>query len=390
MEERGIIISKNLDQHLQLNTLVRSNIPDIFDMFHVRKKTTLIFYGYTSVYAAISIILLVSVIVSHALMQPQNVNADGLFQEQLSASFGERTADLIIKMMPPVVTTETLQNQSQKPIIQFKLYDPTTKEGFKHVTYYITIEKDGEKLLSDWFHDHKGDLKIEMKPSDTENIAVYGEPDPILQAFTGTERNPVVATGPIFSEGGLYHFVVRVTTIDYDRSFIPDEKQPEYDGWLSVGSTLNQQVSLSDGNQVPIQIISYYDDIKDFNFDPSKKSIQFTMPFNWNITRLEDQKQLMVHQEVSIPKGSSLASNSYTGMVNGIDVTKNLMVDPSNSTKNVVHFMLPKPEVIQIAKEVNNNGHVAASNGLMEFSLEPSTNTTSSSSMHEMTNMGGI
>jgi hypothetical protein len=258
------------------------------------------------------------------------------------------------------------------------------------VTYYITIEKDGKKLLSDWFHDHKGDLKIEMKPSNTENIAVYGEPDPILQAFSGTERSPVIATGPIFSEGGLYHFIVRVTTIDYDRSFIPDEKQPEYDGWLSVGSTLNQQVSLSDGKQIPIQIISYYDDIKDFNFDPSKKQIQFSMPFNWNITRLEDQKQLMVHQEVSIPKGSSLDSHSYTGVINGIDVTKNLMVDPSNSTKNVVHFMLPKPEVIQIAKEVNSNGHAATSNELMEFSLAPSMNTTSSSSMHEMTNMAGM
>ena len=78
-------------------------------------------------------------------------------------------------MMPPVVTTDTLQNQNQKPIIQFKLYDPITKEGFKHVTYYITIEKDGKKLLSDWFHDHKGDLKIEMKPSDAEqNNCVRG------------------------------------------------------------------------------------------------------------------------------------------------------------------------------------------------------------------------
>jgi hypothetical protein len=33
------------------------------------------------------------------------------------------------------------------------------------------------------------------------------------------------------------------------------------------------------------------------------------MPFDWNTTRLEDQKQLMVHQEVSIPKGTSLDSN---------------------------------------------------------------------------------
>ena len=145
-----------------------------------------------------SILLFVSLVSSS-----KSENADGLFQEQLSASFADRKADLVIKMMPQVVTTETLQNQSQKPIIQFKLYDPTTKEGFKHVTYHVTIEKDDKEILSDWFHDHKGDLKIEMKPSDAESITVYGEPDPILQAFTGTERNPVVATGPIFAEGGL-------------------------------------------------------------------------------------------------------------------------------------------------------------------------------------------
>ena len=297
---------------------------------------------------------------------------DGLFMEELSASFGDRKADLIIKMTPPVVTTETLQKQNQKPIVQFKLYDPATEEGFKHVTYFITIEKDGKKLLSDWFHDHKGDLKIEMKPSDDERITVYGEPDPILQAFTGTEDSPVIATGPIFSEGGLYHFIVRVATIDYDRSFIPDDKQPVYDGWLSVGSTENQQISLSDGEQVQIQIISYYDDLKDFRFDPTKRQIEFTMPFDWNITRLEENN-LMVHQEITIPKQSELASVSYIGKVNGIDVTKNLMLDDSNSTKNVIHFMLPKPVVLQIAEQVNNIGQLG--NKLMQFSLEPSEST---------------
>jgi hypothetical protein len=294
---------------------------------------------------------------------------DGLFMEELSASFGDRKADLIIKMTPPVVTTETLEKQNQKPIVQFKLYDPGTEEGFKHVTYFITIEKDGKKLISDWFHDHKGDLKIEMKPSNDERITIYGEPDPILQAFTGTEDSPVIATGPIFSEGGLYHFIVRVATIDYDRSFIPDDKQPVYDGWLSVGSTENQQISLSNGEQVQIQIISYYDDLKDFRFDPTRKQIEFTMPFDWNITRLEENN-LMVHQEITIPKQSDLASVSYIGKVNGIDVTKNLMLDDSNSSKNVIHFMLPKPVVMQIAEQVNNNGQ--DSNKLMQFSLEPS------------------
>ena len=55
------------------------------------------------------------------------------------------------------------------------------------------------------------------------------------------------------------------------------------------------------------------------------------------------------------------------------------MLDDSNTTKNVIHFMVPKPVVIQIAEQVNNNGQAAASNRLMEFTLAPSTNLTSSS-----------
>ena len=235
-----------------------------------KKKTVLLFCRCRLAYVVASVFVLGFIFVSSVLMYPKSANADGLFQEELSASLGDRTADLRIKMMPPVVTTETIQNQSQKPIIQFKLYDPSTKEGFKQVTYFITIDKDGKKLLSDWFHDDKGDLKIEMKPSNnTERITVYGEPDPILQAFTGREGSPVVATGPIFSEGGLYHFKVRIATIDYARSLLPDDQRPEYEGWLSVGAVENQQVSVGNNTSkpIPIQIISYYDELKNFRFE---------------------------------------------------------------------------------------------------------------------------
>ena len=368
----------------QLYVLKRIGVPKYNSNMSDCKKNSLP-NRYSLISIGACIFLLISII-PPLMLYPKTAFGDGLFQEQLSASFGDRKADLIIKMTPPVITTESLQNQSQKPVIQFKLYDPATKEGYKHVTYYITIEKDGKKLLSDWFHDHKGDLKLEMKPQSGKEVTVYGEPDPILQAFTGTEDSPVVASGPIFEDGGLYHFIVRIATIDYDRSLIPDDKQPVYDGWLSVGSTMDQQVSVRNGTeQIPIQIISYYDDLKNFSFDPSKNQMQFNMPFDWNMTRLGEQKQLLVHQEVSIPKGSVLASNSYVGTINNIDVTKNLMVDPSNSTKDVIHFMLPKPAIMQIAEQVNANGQKAVSNRMMEFTLAPSTNQTSTSmSMSDM------
>jgi|SRR5215208_3701794 hypothetical protein len=221
-----------------------------------------------------------------------------------------------------------------------------------------------------------------MKPeANKKQITVYGEPDPILQAYTGTENSPVIAAGPIFSEGGLCHFIVRILTIDCDRCLLPDDKQTVYNGWLSVGITENQQITLN-GKQIPIQIISYYDNIKDFNFDPNKKEMQFTMPSNWNTTRLEEQKQVLVHQEISIPKQSELASKSYIRTINGIDVTKNLMIDPTNRTKDVVHFMIPKPVVIQIAQQVNKNGTrtttATAPDSLMRFTLEPSGNISSS------------
>ena len=298
---------------------------------------------------------------------------DGLFMEELSASFGNRKADLLIKMTPPVVTTETLQTQDQKAVIQFKLFDSNTREGIKHVTYFITIEKDGKKLLSNWFHDHNGDLRLQIRPKNTDLVTVYGEPDPILQAYTGTENSPVIAEGPVFQEGGLYHFIVRIVTIDFDRTIIPDDKQPVYDAWLSVGLTEEQQITV-DGKQIPIQILSYYDKINDFKFNESKMQMEFTMPFDWNTTRLEKNK-VLVHEEVTVPKPSEFTANrSYAGTVNDIDVTKNVVLDDTDPQKDIIHFMIPKTQVVQIAEQVNNNSEQAVSDEPMKFTLQPGGN----------------
>ena len=301
---------------------------------------------------------------------------DGLFMEELSASFGNRKADLLIKMTPPVVTTETFQKQDQKAVIQFKLFDSNTKEGIKHVTYFITIEKDGKKLLSNWFHDHNGDLRLQIRPKNTDLVTVYGEPDPILQAYSGTENSPVIAEGPVFLEGGLYHFIVRIVTIDFDRTIIPDDKQPVYDAWLSVGLTEEQQITV-DGKQIPIQILSYYDKINDFKFNESKMQMEFTMPFDWNTTRLEKNK-VLVHQEVTVPKSSEFAAKrSYVGTVNDMDVTKNVVLDDTDPQKDIIHFMIPKSQVIQIAEQVNNKSSSSqassssSSNEPMKFTLQP-------------------
>ena len=217
--------------------------------------------------------------------------------EQLAASFGDRKADLLIKMDSPVVTTALMQNQGQKPVIEFKLFDSKNNQTFKQVTYYITIEKNGKQLLSDWFFDPNGDLKLEMQPRNTSEITVAGELDPILNAYTSQGAGHVVASGPIFAEGGLYHFIVRIVTVDYSRTIIPDDQQPTFNGWLSVGASKNQVFDVN-GKPVPVTVLGYYDKINDIKYNNKTNAISFTMPFNYDMSRLKaPDNNVYLHQE---------------------------------------------------------------------------------------------
>ncbi len=303
-----------------------------------------------------------------------NVYGDGLFMEHLSASFGDRSANLLIKMSPPVVTTETIQQQSERPEIQFRLYENQSDQNFKEVTYYITIEKDNKTLLSDWFFNPNGNLSIQMQPRNQNDISIYGDIDPILNAYTSRDNNPVVAAGPRFLEGGLYHFNVRIVTVDFSRTILPDDQQPIFDAWLSVGTATDVNLNIN-GESLPIKVLSYYDEVGNVTFNQPSNSVNFTMPFTYDIERLNDPTNtVFIHQEVEVPKPSPLAAQGgYLGYVNGKDVTNVLMTDGNNQTKDVVHFMLAKPVIQQIANDYLNSNH-NTTDGFMTFSLIPSTN----------------
>ncbi|MGE0243810.1 MAG: hypothetical protein AB7F53_08410 [Nitrososphaeraceae archaeon] len=308
---------------------------------------------------------------------------DGLFQEELSASTSGRDLSLLIKMSPPVVTTETLEG-GQTPLVQFRLTDSNTNETVNHVTYLIEIEKNGKRLLLDTFHSHTGNLGIQMRPSNTSHITINGEQDPILIAYTGDMEHPVSATGPIFADGGLYHFIVTIETIDFDRTFLPTDKQPVFESWLSVGYTINKDLPIK-GATYPIKAISYYDELKNFNYDSSDKELKFAMPFDWNLDRLE-KVNLYVHEEISIPNPSPLVGKGYKGTINNIDLAPNLiMVDRTNSSKDTVHIMLTKPAVLDIAQKIVEENSKNTSNqnmtNEMSFTLSPSQRVANPGSM---------
>ena len=318
--------------------------------------------------------------------------ADGLSQEQISASMGSRKADLLIKTSPPVVTTEILQSSKQKPVIEFRLFDSNSNKSFSHVNYYITIDKNGKILLSDWFHSHNGDLGIQIIPINSSKMKLSGELEPLVGGYIGTLDKPVVAEGPIFVNGGLYHFTVPVGTVDCDTCILPAEQQHLYDSWLSIGSVLNQQVTLS-GKQIPVKLISYYDKLKNFSFDNKTMQMQFTMPFNWNIKRINGTN-IFVHQEVYVPKANAFTNNgSFIGKVNGVDVSKQIVVDNSNPGRDIIHVMLPKDTVLKVADQIKRNDQQLIHNGtdqLMSFELQPSAKSTTTTTGNMSMSMGSM
>jgi len=323
---------------------------------------------------------------------------DGLFQEELSASMAGRELSLLIKMSPPVVTTDTLKS-GQTPLIQFRLSDTAKNDTINHVTYLIEIEKNGKRLLLDTFHSHTGNLGIQMRPSSADHITINGEQDPILLGYTGDMERPVSATGPIFAEGGLYHFIVTIETLDFDRTFIPTDNQPVYEGWLSVGYTMHKDLEIN-GTAYPVNAISYYDVLKNFNYDSMDNELKFAMPFDWNLDRLK-KVNLYVHEEISLPKPSHLAANGYKGTINNIDLKPDsLLVDRTNSSKDVVHIMLTKPIVMDLAQKIADKSNMSNTiennqniTNEMAFTLSPSkhvnTGNMNSSSMN-MPMTGGM
>jgi hypothetical protein len=350
--------------------------------------------GFASLISFISIsIILVCCIIVSAFPVPiyNRAFADGLSQEQISASMGSRKADLLIKTIPTVVTTETIQSSKQKPIIEFRLFDSNSNKSFSHVNYFITIDKNGKILVSDWFHSHNGDLGIQIDPVNSSKVKLSGEQEPLVGGYVGSLDKPVIAEGPIFVNGGLYHFTVRVGTVDCDTCILPAEQQHLYDSSLSIGSVLNRQVTLND-KQVPVKVISYYDKLRNFTFDNKTMQMQFTMPFNWNLKRI-NSTNMYVHQEVYVPKSNTFTNNgSFIGKVNGVDVTKQIVVDNSNPSRDIIHVMLPKDNVLKIADQVNRNERTINSSAepLMSFELQPGQKGSATTSGNMSMSMGSM
>ena len=286
------------------------------------------------------------------IMIPQSINyayGHGLSGDMVNASLGDRNVTLRIEMKPPFLLAEAPQDAT----IEMRLFDTNTDRNIQHVTYLVSLYKADKLIMRDWFHAHDGDLFIKIRPTDQQRTVINAPIEPILGGFLGSKDAPALAQGPIFLDGGLYHFSVEIFSIDFDQTIL--DPPIKFDAYVSIGETTTYAVT--NGAEQEVSVRTYYDNVQSFSFDEKNKLVKFSMPVNWDKQYLSQVP--VIHQEVVIPKSfTELVAEKYTGVLNGVRLPSgSVMVDDADPNELVIHYLIPNQQLLQIADHIQMMGN---------------------------------
>lgn len=262
------------------------------------------------------------------------------------ADFFDRMVTVFIEMDPPAIFADT----PERATLYIRFFDQETDEGLPHITYRVWVNKDDRTLMNEWFYDPNGELRLQIRPTQTDRVRVFGDQELQLGGYWN-RGNPVPVEAPIFLEGGMYNVFVEIFTVGTTRQII--DPPLVFDTWLSIGEA-NHFSIIDEGVEHPVTIRTYFDRITELTYDDNEKEMRFTMPFNWDPewTRFV----VIVHEEVVIPREFGLFADAseFEATVNGVPVSgRILLVDPySFEDEVVVHFLLTPLDIERITEEI--------------------------------------
>lgn len=125
-----------------------------------------------------------------------------------------REITITVELLP----TNFLKSDNQK--IKIYAYDETNKKDLQNVTYFISISKNDENLLKDYFFAREGVLIMGVIPNNDSQVVVIGEKQYAHDAYVMSDKTPIQIKGPIFNSGGIYTFDMELRTIDDTENWV--------------------------------------------------------------------------------------------------------------------------------------------------------------------------
>lgn len=288
------------------------------------------------------------------------VYGDGLASETLPPSvIGNRNVTLSINSSPFLIDNFHTGTQ-----VNFALIDVKDQQPIPGVTLSVAAFKGDKSLFGHIFKSDNGNFLINMTPEPSGDISV-DETGGILSSVTGSHSGNYDVKGPIFNEGGLYRFKIEILTMgSYD-----NQVSKSYNAAISIPETKQYQAYDKEYGNQNVTIIAFYEQIGNFNYDSDKKSMSFSMPFDWSDDNVKQVS--VVHQEIKIPKSfSDFIVTKYDAYVNGVKLNdRAISIDDYSSDERIIHLILYKQDLTNVAKQQQNQKPE------MDFTVSPSNET---------------
>jgi hypothetical protein len=137
-----------------------------------------------------------------------------------ATNIGDRKISLNSETQPSPVTT------GQDVEMKIGFVDEKAKKNVNHVTFRMDISKNGKHYLSEFFHSHEGNVNLlfrnASKADSSAPYSVGATSEVLTNAWVADPGSPIIIRGgDIFKQPGTYKAIVEVTTMDNDKTDLP-------------------------------------------------------------------------------------------------------------------------------------------------------------------------
>jgi len=245
--------------------------------------------------------------------------------------------------------------KSEQKMIKIDAYDHTNRETITNASFKVQIFNDEQLLLDEWFYANDGILILEINPdvivTNRNSIEVSGERND-FGLWEKIDSSPLIITGPIFDEGGIFTFKITLDAQDE----IGIISNAEFEVQVSVTDVSYYQEDVGT-KETEFRLKSYYDKISNFEYDSKENIAKISFPFDFAESNISHTN--VVHTEIMFPKNTlEFLSPNYFGTGNGIELFKSsIFIDDYSEEENrIVHFVLLPDHLRHIKNQLKKIG----------------------------------
>jgi len=235
----------------------------------------------------------------------------------------------------------------------FTSIDSNKVNPINNVTFQVELIKGGTVLINETFQRDDGILIMNLTPSNNKQVKVLEHET--VASFFGLASEQYNFEGEIFENGGLYEFKISVLSINSYDNVLSDPV--DYELGISIEETTRYEINDVNYGKQELGIVTFFDQITDFEYNTETKEIIFSFPFEWNQKTID--QTTVIHEEVLVPKTfGDLLVAKYVATLNGLKLPESMVnIDDFSADDRLVHIVVSQKELQEIfsSNQFNNN-----------------------------------